>query len=229
VVLPKLQLVVSGCVDRLLTGPSGATCRSLLRLELVGSALVQRSGKLVQMTNQMQDRKLITQLMLLLLVAAFAHNLFHEFGHWLVGTLLGNPMSMNLNLAWPTGGQYLEEWHSPAVSMGGPGFSILMALAALIVLERYGTAFVYPFLFFPLFSRAFSLVLGGFAKQDEASISANLGLGKYTVAIIVCSLLLGLVWRGSKRLKLEPRVIGFWCVGAVAAQLIVIGTYKFLF
>jgi len=168
------------------------------------------------------------QLMLLLLVAAFAHNLFHEFGHWLVGTLLGNPMSMSLNFAWPTSGQYLEEWHSPAVSLGGPGFSILMALAALIVIKRYRTVYVYPFLFFPLFSRAFSLLFGGFAKQDEASISAELGLGKYTVAIVVCSVLLGLVWRGSKRLKLEPQAIGMWCVGGAAAQLIVIGTYKFL-
>ena len=169
------------------------------------------------------------QLMLLLLVAAFAHNLFHEFGHWLVGTLLGNPMSMSLNFAWPTSGQYLEEWHSPTVSMGGPGFSILMALAALIVTKRYRTVYVYPFLFFPLFSRSFSLLFGGFAKQDEASISAKLGLGKYTVAIVVCSVLLGLVWRGSRRLKLNPRVIGIWCVGGVAAQLIVIGTYRFLF
>ena len=113
--------------------------------------------------------------------------------------------------------------------MGGPGFSILMALAAFIVIEKYGTIYIYPFLFFPFFSRAFSLLFGGFSKQDEASIAANLGLGKYTVAIIVCSVLLGLVWRGSKRLKLEPQVIGIWCVGGVAAQLIVIGTYRFLF
>lgn len=47
------------------------------------------------------DRKVTIRLMLLLLVAAFVHNLFHEFGHWLVGTLLGDPMSMNLNYAWP--------------------------------------------------------------------------------------------------------------------------------
>ena len=167
--------------------------------------------------------------MLLLLVAAFAHNLFHEFGHWLVGTLLGDPMSMSLNYAWPTRGHYLEEWHSPIVSMGGPGFSILMAVVSLIFIARYRTVYVYPFLFFPLFSRAFSLLFGGFAKQDEAFISANLGLGKYTVAIVVCSILLGLVWKGGKRLKLEPQVIGIWCVGGVAAQLIVIGTYIFLF
>lgn len=175
------------------------------------------------------DRKVTTRLVLLLLVAAFAHNLFHEFGHWLVGTLLGNPMSMSLNFAWPTNGRYLEEWHATASSMGGPGFSILMASAAWVVIEKYGTAYAYPFLFFPFYSRAFSLLFGGFAKQDEALISATLGLGKYTVALIVCTVLLGLVWRGSQRLKLEPQVIGNWCVVGVAAQLIVIGTYKFIF
>lgn len=175
------------------------------------------------------DRKVTTRLVLLLLVAAFAHNLFHEFGHWLVGTLLGNPMSMSLNFAWPTNGHYLEEWHATASSMAGPGFSILMAAAAWVVIEKYGTVYAYPFLFFPLYCRAFSLLFGGFAKQDEASISARLGLGKYTVALIVCAILLGLVWRGSQRLKLEPQVIGNWCVVGVAAQLIVIGTYKFIF
>lgn len=170
-----------------------------------------------------------TRLMLLLLVAAFVHNLFHEFGHWLVGTLLGNPMSMSLNFAWPTNGHYLKEWHAPIVSISGPCFSILMALAALVVIEKYGTVYAYPFLFFPLFARVFSLLLGGFAKQDEAAVAVRLGLGKYTVAIIVCSVLLGLVWRGSRRFKLEPQAVGIWCVGGVVAQLIVIGTYKFLF
>jgi len=174
------------------------------------------------------DRKTIAWLGFLLLAAAFAHNLFHEFGHWLVGTVLGNPMSMNLNFAWPTRGHYLAAWQAPIVSLGGPGFSILMALAALLVAEKYRAVGAYPFLFFPLFSRGFSLLFGGFAKQDEAVASADLGLGKYTVAIVVCSILLGLVWRGSTRLRQEPRAIGFWCVGGVAAQLILIGTTKFL-
>lgn len=174
------------------------------------------------------DHKLTTRLVLVLLVAAFAHNLFHEFGHWLVGTLLGNPMSMNLNFAWPTRGHYLEEWHATASSLGGPGFSILMAAAAWLVVEKLGTVYAYPFLFFPLFCRAFALLFGGFAQQDEANISARLDLGKYTVALIVCALLLGLVWRGSRRLKLEPQVIGNWCVAATGAQLLVIATYQFI-
>jgi hypothetical protein len=51
-------------------------------------------GTMVALSEQM-DRKVMTRLMFLLLVAGFAHNLFHEFGHWLTGTLLGNPMSMS--------------------------------------------------------------------------------------------------------------------------------------
>lgn len=174
------------------------------------------------------DRTLTIQLMVVLLVAAFAHNLFHEWGHWLVGTLLGNPMSMNLNFAWPTNGRYLADWHATASSLGGPGFSILMAAVAWIVVEKRGTIYAYPFLFFPLFCRAFALLFGGFSKQDEAYISARLGLGKYTVALIVCAALVTLVWRGSRRLKLDLRTIGNWCVAGTAAQLLVIGTYKFI-
>ncbi|RXK55354.1 hypothetical protein ESB00_05505 [Oleiharenicola lentus] len=174
------------------------------------------------------DRKLTTRLLLVLLAAAFAHNLFHEFGHWLVGALLGNPMSMNLNLAWPTSGHYREDWQAVASSLGGPGCSILMAAAAWIVVEKFGTVYAYPFLFFPLYCRTFSLLLGGFAKQDEAFISARLGLGQYTVALIVCVILLGLVWRGSRRLKLDPQAIGNWCVAGTGAQLLVIATQKII-
>lgn len=164
----------------------------------------------------------------LLLVAAFAHNLFHEFGHWLVGTLLGNPMSMSLNLAWPTAGHYLADWHGPVVLLGGPGFSILMASVALVVVLQSGALSAYPFLLFPLYSRGFSLLFGGFARQDEAAIAAGLGTGRYTVAVLVCLILLALVWRGSRKLAQGPRAIGWWCVGAVAAQLAVIGTDRLL-
>jgi hypothetical protein len=171
-------------------------------------------------------RKRIVQLALLLIVAAYAHNLFHEFGHWLVGTILGNQMSMNLDGTWPTSGGYLQGWHSPAVGIGGPAFSILMALIALIFVEKHRTAFAFPFLFFPLFARLFSLTLGNFAAQDEAGISASLGLGKYTVAIIVCSLLLALVWKGSLKLKFGFIALNGWAFGSTVCMMMVINTHK---
>jgi hypothetical protein len=47
--------------------------------------------------------------MRLLLLAAFAHKLLHQFGNWLVGTILGNQMSMTLTGTWPTNGGYTHE------------------------------------------------------------------------------------------------------------------------
>jgi hypothetical protein len=182
----------------------------------------------VPASHRRPGRRDLIHLGVLLIVAAFAHNLFHEFGHWLVGTLLGNPMSMSLNLAWPTSGHYLAGWHAPVVLLGGPGFSILMAAIALVVVMKSGALSAYPFLFFPLYSRAFSLLFGGFDRQDEAAIAAALGIGRYTVAVLVCLILLILVWRGSRRLAQGPRHIGWWCVGAVVAQLAVIGTDRLL-
>ncbi|MGD0537658.1 MAG: hypothetical protein ABSC03_08430 [Verrucomicrobiota bacterium] len=172
------------------------------------------------------DRKRIALLGLLLLVAAYAHNLFHEFGHWLVGTILGNQMSMSLDGTWPTSGGYHQEWHSPAVGIGGPAFSILMALIAFIFVEKRRTVFAFPFLFFPLFSRLFALTLGGFAAQDEAGISASLEFGKYTAAIIVCSILLALVWKGSLTLKFGFIAINGWILGSTVCMLMVINTHK---
>jgi hypothetical protein len=168
----------------------------------------------------------IIRLMLVLLLAAYASYLFHEFGHWLVGTLLGNEMSMSLNGAWPTSGVYLKESHSLPVGIGGPAFTILQALIALVIIEKYRTLLAYPFLVFPLVFRVFSLTLGEFRAQDEAGISATLGLGKYTVVIVVCSILLGLVWRGSRTLKLNGSVITRFIGACLVSMLMVIATHK---
>jgi hypothetical protein len=144
-----------------------------------------------------------------------------------VGTLLGNQMSMNFNGTWITGGgSYHEAWHSPAVGIGGPAFSILMASIALIVIEKHRTIYAFPFLITPFVSRLFSLTLGKFAAQDEAGVSTSLGLGKYTVAVIVCSVLLALVWRGSIKLQLSVVAVTVWGLCCVVCKFMVIGTIK---
>ena len=166
----------------------------------------------------------IIRLMLMLLLAAYASYLFHEFGHWLVGTLLGNEMSISLNGSWPKSGNFLKESHSLYFSIGGPGFTILQAVVALLIIEKYKTLFAYPFLIFPFIFRVFSLTLGGFSLQDEAGISAMLGLGKYTVALVMCSILLALVWRGSRVLKLDGMAVGGFIFCSIVFNLMVIAT-----
>lgn len=166
----------------------------------------------------------VIRLILILLLAAYVSYLFHEFGHWLVGTLLGNEMAISLNGSWPESGNFLEESHSLYFSIGGPGFTILQAVIALLIIEKFKTLIAYPFLIFPLIFRVFSLTLGGFSVQDEAGISAMLGLGRYTVALIVCSILLGLVWKGSRVLKLNGMAVGGFIFCSIVFNLMVIGT-----
>ena len=103
---------------------------------------------------------------LLFIPVAYFSYLFHEFGHWTIGEILGNRMVYSLNYVWPRTGYYARESHNLYVSIGGPAFSVLQAVIALLLIEKSGRFYAYPFAFFPMFNRFFSLLLGGFSKQD---------------------------------------------------------------
>jgi hypothetical protein len=168
------------------------------------------------------------KLILLFIPVAFMSYLFHEFGHWIIGEILGNDMAYTLNWVWPKSGHYVFAEHGLYVSIGGPAFSILQAMIALIVIEKFKTVYAYPFLFFPFFSRFFSLVFGGFSKQDEAHISASLGIWPGTVAILVIAILFFLAWRGSSKFKFGFEENSFFFLISTISGLIVIGTYNII-
>lgn len=163
---------------------------------------------------------------LLFIPAAYASYLFHELGHWTVGEILGNHMVYSLNYVWPKDGHYVQASHNLYVSIGGPAFSILQSIFALLVIEKYNALYAYPFAFFPMFSRFFSLAVGGFAKQDEARISAILDIGTYVVAIIVLVILVSIVITCSFNLRIGFKKNAYILTISTACQLLVIGTYK---
>ncbi len=165
---------------------------------------------------------------LLFIPVAYASCLFHEFGHWTLGEILGNRMVFSLNYVWPRDGHYIQASHELYSSIGGPAFSILQATVALILTEKFKILYAYPFAFFPMFSRFFSDLLGGFEKQDEARISALMGTWTYLVAIIVLALLLLIVIRCSYRLKLNAKTNSYIVTASTISQLLVIGTYTFI-
>jgi hypothetical protein len=168
-------------------------------------------------------------LIFLFIPVAFISYLFHEFGHWITGEILGNQMVYTLNWVWPKSGHYILAEHGLFVSMGGPAFSILQALIALIVIARFRTLYAWPFLFFAFFSRFFSLVFGGFSKQDEAHISAILSIWPYTLAILVLAVLIFLVWLGGKKFNFGLREYCFFYMFSTLSSLIVIGTYSLIY
>ena len=172
------------------------------------------------------NKKILVRLYLLFIPIAYFSYLFHEFGHWVVGEILGNDMVYSLNYVWSKGGHYLHESDNLYVSMGGPAFTILLAVIALLVLEKYPTIYVYPVLFFQFVLRFFSLVFGGFSQQDEARISTIMGLGTYTVGLIVLLILILIVIRASFKLKIDIKQNGYFFTVSILSQLLVIATYK---
>ena len=172
------------------------------------------------------ENKIIVRLYLLLMPIAFISYLFHEFGHWTVGEILGNEMILSLNYCWPKAGHYINESHDLYVSIGGPAFTILLAMFSLLILEKYLTIYAYPVLFFQFVLRFFSLVFGGFSQQDEAGISRLTGIGTYTAGIIVLSILILIVIRASYKLKIDLKQNGYFFTVSILCQLLVIATYK---
>lgn len=166
------------------------------------------------------------KLILLFIPVAYASYLFHEFGHWIVGEILGNDMAYSLNYVWPKNGQYIASDHDLYVSIGGPAFTILQSMIFLLIIEKYNYVYAYPFIFFPMFMRFFSLVLGGFDKQDEARISAILEIGEYTVAIIVLAILIAIVSLGNNKLGISFKNSFYFFTISTLCQLMVIATYQ---
>jgi hypothetical protein len=174
------------------------------------------------------SERLDVRFFLLFIPVAYLSCLFHELGHWSIGEALGNRMAYSLNFVWPKDGHYVQEGQGLYVSIGGPAFSILQALLALLIIGKFRTLYAYPFAFFPTFSRFFSILLGGFDKQDEARITALMGTGTYVVAIIVLGVLVSIALRCSYTLRIGPRENAYILTASTACQLLVIGTYELL-
>jgi hypothetical protein len=172
------------------------------------------------------DKKILVRLYLLFIPVAYFSYLFHEFGHWIAGEFLGYDMTYSLNYVWPKEGHYLDESHNLYVSIGGPAFTILLAVVSLLIIEKYLTIYVYPVLFFQFVLRFFSLLFGGFHQQDEARIALIMGVGTYTVGIIVLLILLLIVIRASYKLKIDLKQNGYFFTVSILSQLLVIATYK---
>lgn len=175
--------------------------------------------------TEKEDKIINLKLILLFIPVAYATYLLHEFGHWVVGELLGNDMTYSLNFVWPKSGYYLKSSHNLYVSIGGPAFTIFLSLIFLLVIEKFKTIYAYPVVFFQFFCRFFSLIFGGFSKQDEARISAILELGTYTVAIMVLLILFLIIWRASHILKINLKNNGYFFTISTICLLLVIGTY----
>jgi hypothetical protein len=138
----------------------------------------------------------------LLFVAGFATFIAHEAAHWLAGVALGHDMVTTLNGTGPRDGTMSAVDHL-WVSAAGPAFTILQALVALALVRMRDSTAAYAFLYFAAFMRFMATVISLFHANDEARISSALGLGPWTLPILVTVALAALTWVGSRHLRLS--------------------------
>jgi hypothetical protein len=136
----------------------------------------------------------------LLVLVFFVTNLVHESFHWLMGAALGFDMRFGLNTV-----RYLsptEPWQRALADAAGPFVTVLQAVIAYALLLRSAAPAAFAFLYAATFMRVVAGLVSFLLPNDEARVSLFLGMGKWTLPVLVAGALLILAVRGSKRLQL---------------------------
>jgi hypothetical protein len=173
--------------------------------------------------NDLEESRINWKVVLLFIPVAFLTYIFHEFGHWIVGEILGNDMVLSLNNATSRSGHYINKTDDLYVSMGGPLFTVLQAVIFLVIIQKIKSIYWFPMIFFAAFSRFFSIVFGGLSHQDEGRISAILDISEYPIVFFVLLILSLIVWRSCYLLKLNLKAIGYYATLSTLSILLVIG------
>ena len=142
---------------------------------------------------------------LLTAVAVFLSFELHELAHFFICEYLGNKMAMTLNSGYPFNGFYLEKWQYTVVSAAGPLFTILQALIFYFLLKKINNYYLYPWLLIAFFMRFSAMVLSFRNPNDEARISTSLGLGKFTLPLLVSTFLFFLVFKINQKYSYTKR------------------------
>ena len=170
------------------------------------------------------DSKINAKVAMSFVPIAFLTYFFHESGHYAVGELLGNRMTLSLNNSTPVSGSFADESDALWSAIGGPAFTFLQGLIFLTIVYRTHSVYAFSILFFASFSRFFSLLFGGLSLQDEGRIANMLDVSPYLVAAIVLGLLAVIVWFASRAMNLGAKSIGHFVILSTVAMLLVIGT-----
>jgi hypothetical protein len=135
----------------------------------------------------------------------------HEFCHYLTGRWLGYEMAMTLNSAYvltPSTG-YKFDWEHQVSSASGPIFTILQAITVYYIMKYRHIPLLYSTLFICFLCR-FGATMLSFKPNnfnDEARISHFLGIGDFTLPIIVTLFLFGLVVLTVRRYQFSAKFV----------------------
>lgn len=136
--------------------------------------------------------------------AVFITWLLHEFAHWAVSEWwFGYETVLTLNSAYPVAGKHEEAWHSIVISAAGPLITLGQAVVVFGLLKQKWNKVLYLFLFIPFYMRLLAGLMNVINLNDEGRISSYLNLGTFTMPLIISAGLFLMVYRISKKYKLD--------------------------
>ena len=123
-------------------------------------------------------------------------NVTHEFGHWIMGTLLGGKYRFGLNNTTAIE-PLIDNWRIALLSLAGPVVNIIWAyIGMVIILKKKNSIMAWLFTTVASLSRltillfSFIIPLRPKEYQDEYHVASHLNLPIFSVMIIVSLLLI---------------------------------------
>lgn len=129
--------------------------------------------------------------------------LLHEFAHWCTAEALGHTSFMSLNVTSFASPEQVTAWHHTLISAAGPVISVLQAVVVFLFLKyNRWNGYLYPLLFTAFYMRLLAGGMNYVNLNDEGRISQFLGLGTYTIPVLVSAFLLYLLYHITQQYSL---------------------------
>ncbi len=152
----------------------------------------------------MKDQKVTLKYILSGILAVAITWIIHEFAHWLTSELLGYKNTMRLNGTSLVKGQNPSEIERAIISISGPIITILQGAIIFVYLKSRGwNKYIYPLLFTAFYMRFLAGLMNLIMANDEGRVGQFLGIGTFTLSIIISGLLFFMVYKISRKYKLN--------------------------
>jgi hypothetical protein len=157
------------------------------------------------MTIPAKANKTDTRYIFVTAVAVVITWVLHEFAHWLAGVFLGYDMVMTFNSTFPVNNRYTTDLHYQLISAAGPALTLAEAIIIFMVMMQRKVKLLYPFLLTCLYMRFLATVMSIRNPNDESRISKSIGLGTFTLPIIMIAIFFILVYKVSRQYRFDTK------------------------
>lgn len=145
---------------------------------------------------------------LFLFIASLLTVIIHEYGHFLMGTVLGYNMGFDFNGSRPFIGTYANNTHFFLVLIGGISFTIVQSYLAFYLMKKLNYKVLYYLVLTPFLYRLMPYLISiiypnRLLLQDEARVGNLLGINLYIIPTVILFVLLFNCYRANKKYKIS--------------------------